>query len=169
MTLRKAGFQLTHLGLVVILVGAFIGFLKAKKSEFALPISATHEIKQIPTANDNSSYDLDFGIAVTNFQVDFYEQSDKQSRPTPKHFQASLRINSLDGSTTSHELEVNHPVEHAGWRFYLMSYDTEARRYVVLSARHDPGRGVVFTGIALLMTGITIMCFRKNEDNNVTT
>ncbi|MDD4871991.1 MAG: cytochrome c biogenesis protein ResB [Kiritimatiellae bacterium] len=168
LTLRKIGFQLTHLGIVVILAGAFTGFLTAKKSEFALPISGSHEIKQIPTGDGNSSYDLNFGIAVTNFQVDFYEQTDKQSSPTPKHFQASLRINTANSSTLSHELAVNHPVEHAGWRFYLMSYDTESRRYVVLSARQDPGRNIVFAGIAMLMIGTTIMCFRKNEDNNVT-
>ena len=165
-TLRNAGFQLTHLGTIVILAGALTGFLAAKNSEFAVPVSGNHEIRQIPAADDNSSYDLDFGISVTNFQVDFYEQLDRRLNPTPKHFQASLRITAVDGSTSASELEVNHPAEHAGWRFYLMSYDTDARRYVVLNARKDPGRKIVFTGIAMLMTGISILCWRKTGVTN---
>ncbi|OGV58109.1 MAG: hypothetical protein A2283_16230 [Lentisphaerae bacterium RIFOXYA12_FULL_48_11] len=166
--LKKIGFQLTHLGIIVILAGALTGYLTAKKSEFALPISSTHEIKQIPTPDGQSSYDMGFGITVTNFTVDFYEQTEGRLATTPKHFQASLQITPNDGPAISHKLEVNHPVEHQGWRFFLMSYDTESRRYVVLGARSDPGRKVVFAGIAMLMLGCTIMCFRKSEGNNAT-
>ena len=164
--LRKIGFHLTHLGIIVILAGALIGYLTAKKSEFALPISGTHEIKQIPTPDGQSSYDLDFSIAVTNFTVDFYEQANGRSAGTPKHFQASLQITPQNSPGITHKLEVNHPVEHTGWRFFLMSYDTESRRYVVLSARRDPGRNIVFAGIAMLMFGCSIMCFRNSEGNN---
>jgi len=165
---RNAGFQLTHLGIIVILIGAMVGFLFAKKSEFALPISGEHEIRQLPTGVDDSYFNLDFGITVTDFRVDFYEQTGQKANPTPKHFQASLTIRDKDNSTTKHELMVNHPVEHDGWRFFLMSYDRESRRYVELSARNDPGRNIVFAGIAMLMLGISITCFRKNEGSNGT-
>jgi cytochrome c biogenesis protein ResB len=163
--LGTAGFQLTHLGVIVILAGALTALLTAKKSEFAVPISANHQIGELP-ASENSSYKLDFTIAVTNFDVQFYNQSEEGRGQTPRHFQASLCISRKDGPDISRELEVNHPVEYGGWRFFLMSYDTESRRYVVLSARHDPGRPVVFAGMAMLMVGSAIMCFRKKEADN---
>jgi len=167
-SLPNTGFLLTHLGIIVILAGALTGFLCAKNSQFALPISGGHEIRQLPTAVEDVYYDLDFGITVTDFKVDFYGQAGKMADPTPKHYQASLKITGKDGSTTQHELVVNHPVVHDGWRFFLMSYDKESRRYVVLSARNDPGRNIVFSGIAMLMLGISITCFRKAGGNNGT-
>jgi len=163
---RKLAFQLTHLGIVVIFAGALTGYLKAKKSEFVLPISGHHEVHQLPGPDERSSHDLGFGISVTDFTVDFYEKNDGHSSATPKRFSASFRITPPEGSTINRELKVNHPVKHAGWCFFLMSYDTEARRYVVLSARNDPGRKIVFAGIGMLMIGCTMICFRRSGDDN---
>ena len=42
-----------------------------------------------------------------------------------------------------------------------MSYDREAGRYVVLSARREPGLRLVIWGICALMAGVAIMCFRR--------
>lgn len=166
LTARQFAFYLAHLGTVVIFAGALTGYLKAKKSEFALPISGHHEVRQLPGPDEKTSYDLDFGIAVTNFTVDFYEQADGRHNLTPKLYRASLKITANNGTTINHELEVNHPVTYSGWKFFLMSYDTQARRYVALSARHDPGRNLVFAGIGMLMIGCTMMCFRKNGGDN---
>lgn len=62
------------------------------------------------------------------------------------------------------DLEVNHPVSYKKWRFYLMSYGQDRQGdYVVLTARKDPGRIAVITGIWMLMSGIFMMCFLRKK------
>ena len=84
----------------------------------------------------------------------------------PRRYAATLKITDADGSTREEELIVNQPVQHRGWRLYLMSYDQEAKRYVVLSVRRDPGRTAVILGIWALMAGVALMCFRKSGGAN---
>ncbi len=85
----------------------------------------------------------------------------RRAAAMPRRYAAALRISDPGGAVRREELAVNHPVEHGGWRFYLMSYDEDAARYVVLSARRDPGRRLVIAGIWALMAGVAIMCFRR--------
>ncbi|MBT3380372.1 MAG: hypothetical protein HN742_39350 [Lentisphaerae bacterium] len=82
---------------------------------------------------------------------------------TPRNYTAQLRLTDDDENATDVELAVNHPVTFNGWRIYLMSYDQEARRYVVLNARRDPGRNAVIAGIWLVIIGTALMCFRKSK------
>lgn len=82
---------------------------------------------------------------------------------TARSFTAQLRFTDDEENTTDAELSVNHPVTFGGWRIYLMSYDQDARRYVVLNARRDPGRNMVIIGIWLVIVGTGLMCFRKNK------
>jgi hypothetical protein len=79
--------------------------------------------------------------------------------PVDRAYRAVLKITDDARAPFTRELAVNSPVSHRGWRFYLMSYDNEAERYVVLSARRDPGRRVVISGIWALMIGIALMCW----------
>lgn len=87
----------------------------------------------------------------------------QKDRPTARHFAADMRITDDGATPRAHRLAVNHPVSHKGWRFYLMSYDQMANRYVVLSARRDPGRAAVIIGIWLVMVGTAVMCFRRKK------
>ena len=79
----------------------------------------------------------------------------------PLHYSAQIRLKGTDDDAVEAELAVNHPVSYAGWRFYLMSYDQQNERYIVVSARRDPGRGLVIGGIWAVIVGIAVLCFRK--------
>lgn len=85
----------------------------------------------------------------------------QKASATPKRYAASVKITDTDGSTHEADLVVNQPVQHRGWRLYLMSYDQEAKRYVVLGLRRDPGRTAVILGIWALMAGVALMCLRR--------
>ncbi len=216
---RRPGFVLTHVGVVVILAGAFTGFAIGKRSEFALPIGVNHMVEEIPAPGEKT-YKLGFSFMVRDFSVDFYEPRYGLYRPpsaaeeeyqleseyavakgvldvtghvqlptdelkdaatgewrkqhvledgrilqlvppTPRRFAATLGLRSGTGETRDVELAVNSPVDYGGWRFYLMSYDKEARRYIVLSARRDPGRAAVIMGIWAVIVGTFLQCWRR--------
>lgn len=224
---RETAFLLTHLGVVVVLVGAFLGFVLGRKTQFAAPIAAEHAIREIPGPDPNVTIELPFDIAVTHFDVQFYPpiyhlytppslpapQDDAEPNneyayqkdvrilpdntldlegddhitaeslqddqgnwvrqfvlpsgrllqmgdPTPKHYEAVIRVTDPEGESRTERLAVNQPLSHRGWRFYLMSYDRETRRYIWLSARHDPGRSAVIAGIWAIILGIAALCWR---------
>ncbi len=226
---RTLGFLACHLGIVVILAGAFVGYIWGKRTSVSIPITQHHDVAELPV-HEGEPLKLGFKIAVTNFAVQYYppqyhlfrpetnvvdgtEQVDyelvqtvrvpknndelefgeygtlsvtnlcypdrdgewipqyvlpnscilQRDRPTARHFEADLRITDGADPPVSYRLEVNHPVSHAGWRFYLMSYDQMANRYVVLSARNDPGRGIVIAGIWLVIVGTAVVCFRRRK------
>jgi len=56
-------------------------------------------------------------------------------------------------------MEVNKPVSHGGWKFYLLDYDKRDHRYIWISARKDPGAIFVIVGCWLLMIGVSLICF----------
>ncbi len=52
------------------------------------------------------------------------------------------------------DIEVNHPLQYGGYRFYQSSYDQEAGRYTVLQVVSDTGVMIVFAGYWMLCIGI---------------
>ncbi|MCF7849652.1 MAG: cytochrome c biogenesis protein ResB [Kiritimatiellales bacterium] len=228
--LRKIGFQLTHLGAVVILVGAFLGFIVGKRTNFAIPLTKHAAADNFQTG-DGGTVKFDFKLAASGFKVEFfakqynlykapatkdadYDYVDKfripssgdvldlgnygtvkledlrQSMPStvqgidpdwkqqhllpdgsilqlvnsaPRHYEAMLHMTDKNSATTDKKLMVNHPVSYGGWRFYLMSYDQQMKRYIVVSARNDPGRNLVIAGLWMMIVGVFVICFVKAE------
>lgn len=159
---RQAAFILTHGAIVLILLGAALGFWFGEKSDLVVPVKPDHIIRNVPGKN-LASIPLGFGLGVPAFRVEYYDKK----RMMPSHFEADLRIE--DGNISEiRVLRVNHPVSYRGWRIYLMSWENDPTAGevltptgVVLTARRDPGRGLVIAGIWMLMIGVTLTCLWK--------
>ncbi|QHI70647.1 cytochrome c biogenesis protein ResB [Tichowtungia aerotolerans] len=214
---RPLGFILVHFGVVIILAGAFVGYVAGTKGSLQLSLQSPRPQGRLVT-QDGATVDFGFDVAAEDFEVWFYPPVYTLYRPLPPEeilpgqmpFEkigelnpkgrerlqvgdvqlpvSTLRKNGewveryrfADGSflfrgspTPSYygvtllidgekiPVSINHPADHHGWRFYLVSYDQRARRYVQLSARRDPGRGSVIAGIWIVMIGTFVLCFRK--------
>jgi hypothetical protein len=151
---RRIGFLLVHMGVVVILVGALVGWRNGEKHDFALPIGPGDYVREIQL-REGGSVPLPFGMACHRFSVEFYEP--QAEFPVPRLFLADMAIQIEGEPVREEKLAVNHPIEIKGWRFYLMSYDSQNRTYVVLTARRDPGRLVVVTGIWMVIAGTVML------------
>lgn len=77
---RRAGFYLTHFAVVIILLGAFLGFLVGQETTFRAPISGQHVVRQLPV-HEGHPIELPFGLAVTDFEVTFYDPDYVLYRP----------------------------------------------------------------------------------------
>lgn len=162
-SLRSVPFLLTHLGIVTILAGAFLGYLEEEKSLLALPVGERHAVKHLPLP-DGGRLDLGFELELSSFSVVRCDPSESMAPPPVKGYRAVLRIRDDDGTTTEKVLDVNRPVDHSGWRFYLMDYDRESFGYVVIRARRDPGRRIAIAGMCATMIGIALMCFSRSGE-----
>ncbi len=215
--LKQLGFYLVHVGAVIVLAGAFIGYVAGTKGTLQLSLMPQQPVGQLLT-QEGKTLSFGFEVAAENFSVEFYPPSYQLFRMLPSgqaapgqmpferagefsadrldHWrigETDVAVSNLwknggwverhrleDGSilfrgqrTPSHfgvtllvdekklPISINHPAGHKGWRFYLVSYDQVAQRFVQLSARRDPGRGAVIVGIWVLISGTFILCFRR--------
>lgn len=221
---KKIGFYLVHLGFVLILLGAFIGYVAGTKGTLRLSLMPSQFVGRLLTgAGDPVGFG--FEVAARDFSVKFYppvyhlyrelppermvpgqmpfektgefdtagktvlmlddlgefsvsnlwnaSQQEWVSRrmigrgaflslgsQTPSFFGVTLLVRD-GGPPVELPISINHPAGYKGWRFYLTSYDRSGQRYVMLSARHDPGRNAVIAGIWSLIAGMFILCFRR--------
>ena len=75
---------------------------------------------------------------------------------TPKAFRSTVTIHSQSGEQTKATLEVNHPVNFDGWKFYQMGYDQKAGRWSqvsVIEVIRDPWLPAVYLGFFMIMAG----------------
>lgn len=85
--------------------------------------------------------------------------------PMARHFEAQLVFRQDGSAVPARSLAVNHPVSFDGWRLYLMSHGRQQGfQYVVISARKDPGRGVVIAGIWAVIIGTAVIGLRPARD-----
>ncbi len=68
---QRPGFVLCHLGVVLVCVGALVGYGWGKQSGFRTPVSAEHATDALPRA-DGTSIPLGFQLAVVAAKADYY-------------------------------------------------------------------------------------------------
>lgn len=142
-------FLCCHLGLLLVLIAGFWGAsdTRVMRAELAA--------EKVNTAlcEDGKVVQLDYTLHLTDFNVDYFENG------VPSHYEALLDI---DGKIVT--LAVNHPHKVAfGEHIYLTSFDNHAEdmRCIVQIVR-QPWRGVMVTGILMLIVGALLLFFRRN-------
>ena len=216
LSVRRLGFLLSHLSVVVILIGALAGYIFGEKAYVAVPVALGHVVRELPK-EEGENIPLDFGVSCSEFVIKYHDPSYNVYRPagdeqyeyieeiavagrneaelesgekipvsrlrdpeaggnwreqyvtdagwilkisrTVRRYGAKLHFHDPSGDEQVSELVVNSPVTFGRWRFYLMSYDHERHSYVWLSARRDPGRGVVIAGFWGLILGTAVLCW----------
>jgi hypothetical protein len=83
-------------------------------------------------------------------------------RAADQRYQAGLVLE-VDGESQQRQLVINKPVDVAGWRLYLNSYDSQAMRHVTLTLRRDPGDRLVVAGVLGLMIGTALIFFIRRR------
>jgi hypothetical protein len=82
LSLRSIGFYLCHAGLVVVILGAFAGYLFAEEVNFNIPI-ASGAAYGVVARTDGSEVAFGFDIAVADFAVEKYDADYRVFSPDP--------------------------------------------------------------------------------------
>ena len=120
----RFGFYITHIGIVLIIIGGIIGnygyqgFMKLVEGETSDVIILRGSAKKVK---------LDFSIRCNDFEAMFYPGSKR-----PKDYKSSLTI--IDGGKEilTKVIEVNDPLKYKGVYIYQSSYGTASGRGEVL-------------------------------------
>jgi cytochrome c biogenesis protein len=160
----RLGFFITHVSVVIILIGGLIGSLWGFKGNVEIPEGAgTHQIR----LQNGRMFDLGFMVRCDDFDVAYYPNG------APKDYKSSLTIIENGKEVLKKIIEVNHPLKYKGFAFYQESFGEvadqggEVTLRVVERGSKEPGRvfhvnvGESFT---LSTTGLTIKINRFFPD-----
>lgn len=150
-SLKKIGFYLCHAGLLAVAVGALLFWGLGREVTFHIPIGSEQAYGEVQTEEDGL-VSFGFSICVPRFEPVYTGEAVSQYR-------AELRLIG-GGQDETRPIQVNSPVRHGGWKFYLMDYDHEAQSYVTLHAKKDPGNRLFAAGLWMVLIGTYLMCFR---------
>jgi len=80
-----------------------------------------------------------------------------------KHYEADLLVKHEGEDAVEQTLVINQPLDIAGWRLYLNSYDAQAHQHITITLRKDPGNALVEIGILGLMIGTALIFFVRKR------
>lgn len=147
-----------HLSFVVILTGALLSFLTARKGMAHLrpQVSVTQFVEQ----ETGRVLDLPFALRLDTFFIKYYAGTE-----APSDYVSRVSTFSLtQPDSLVSEISMNRVLDYQGYRFYQSSYD-EDERGSWLSVNYDPwGTTVTYVGygmLALSMLGIVLV--RRGE------
>ena len=133
----RLGTYLTHLSVLLILVGALIGAVWGFKGY--VEIVEGESVEGFVLNNPQQAVrPLGFQVRCDAFRVDFYPDG------SPREFLSTLTFIEGDRVVIDHApLRVNHPISHGGLSFYQSSYGISA--LAVLEVRGKGGKGAAQT------------------------
>jgi cytochrome c biogenesis protein len=99
------GSDIVHLGLLVIIAGGILSGLTGSREEMSLKEGQTIAV---PGA--------DFELRLDKFSTEYYPDG------SVKDWKSALAVLESGKSVLERTIEVNHPLQHKGYRFYQSSY-----------------------------------------------
>lgn len=151
----RIGFAVTHLSMLLILLGALVTYLYKKEGQMPLwEGQESSTVLQRPDGHGAQPIALPFAIRLDAFELDVYPGTRR-----PAMFRS--RVHVLDAARGVQQpavIEMNKPLSFGGFSFFQSSYQIEqGRRMSILSVSRDPGQPIVFTGYTLLVLGMILV------------
>ena len=167
------GVYVIHLGILIIIGGAVIGYLFG--FDAYVQVAEGDAVDTIELKEDRGAKKLNFTLRCDRFSVDFYEDG------APKEYRSDLTFLKNDRVVYQGSLLVNHPITFEGLRFYQASYGTVPdghaqdqvlqifsldhmeRYYTGLQVVYDPGLPIVASGAFLMFAGFMVVFFSSHR------
>lgn len=167
---RQIGSLVTHLGLLIILLGALINALLGESGFLSLPKGDDQAI----FLTGNSGYrfkKLGFRAELNKLTINGpipQEQNKNLTCPIGQKQppEPEGRINFFDASgriITVKTIKINQPFSFKGYTFYLENYEPRYLNWVELKVTSDPGIPLVYTGFIFLNLGAIAIVISKNK------
>ena len=149
---RKASSLALHLSFVVILAGALLTHITAKRGMVHMRLNApTRDLMVFNAEKGMKKEQLPFSLTLKKFDTKYYDGTTAES-----DYQSQFTL--VDGAkSVNAQVSMNNIFSYQSYRFYQSSYDTDGKGSV-LSVNADPwGIPVTYTGYALLFLSLLWM------------
>ena len=111
----RLGVYVVHLSVIIILVGALIGFVWGVRGGMNIPEGGWADTIYLFGTNAKP-HPLGFAVRCDDFDVQFYDTG------MPKEFKSDLVILENGKEVLKKTIKVNHPMNYKGYTFYQASY-----------------------------------------------
>jgi cytochrome c biogenesis protein len=118
----RLGVYITHLSLLIILIGGIMGSLFGFKGFVNILEGETADRFFIRGKNANLPKALPFSVRCDDFNVTFYDLKDRKEERYVKEYTSLLTIIENGKEVLKKTVEVNHPLHYKGLAFYQSSY-----------------------------------------------
>lgn len=168
--ISQCGFLLTHLGLIVIIVGAsvssFVGnrgllmIEEGNNKNYYVVFKESPRISKEAKMPKFDRFPLPFTVKLLKFSIDYYYNSF-----IPKDYKSLLEI-SNEKETFLYEVKMNVPFKYKGYEIFQSDFalgqGKDGANVSVLSVNYDPGKNISFIGFLILSVGIVNLFLLKN-------
>ena len=145
----RLGVYITHLSLLIILIGGILGSLFGFKGFVNIIEGETADRFFIRGKDTSIPKPLPFSVRCDDFNVTFYDLKDNKQDRFVKEYTSLLTIIENGKEVLKKTVEVNHPLHHRGLAFYQSSYGRStgspsgSRRRMGRRKKHfwRPGKG----------------------------
>ncbi|RMG74382.1 MAG: cytochrome c biogenesis protein ResB [Nitrospirae bacterium] len=111
----RLGVYITHLSILVIMIGAVIGIFFGFHGFLNLPEGYTSSVAY--ARGTSKAHELGFSVRCDDFDVEFYGMSEM-----PKDYRSWLTVIDNGKEVVRKMIEVNEPLRYKGYIFYQSSY-----------------------------------------------
>jgi cytochrome c biogenesis protein len=126
----RFGPYITHLGIIVILAGAYMGSVFGFRANVNL--LEGESTNMIYEARKFTPIPLGFLIKCTKFRLEKYPNSD-----VPKEYISEIEVYEDGKLVLKKNIEVNHPLTYKGLKFYQASYGTAGLKEITLLVKKE--------------------------------
>lgn len=146
---------ITHLGLLVILLGALATGVFGEKGFLMVHKGYSQDVF---LDSNNKFKKLDFKIYLDDFEVEWYDSysNNKNSRQV-KDYRSKIVVIDNGKAALAKIVRVNYPLSFKGYTFYQASYDSQELTWTGLEVVKDSGAPFVYIGFILLNIGVVLI------------
>ena len=112
--LRRFGYVIVHLGILVILSGGLVSHLSAIKGDLSILIG--EKVDGFERFDTGAVHPFGFSLHVHDFSVEYHESG------MPIDYRCEVEVLDADGTSRDTTIRVNYPLRHKGFTFYQSSY-----------------------------------------------
>jgi cytochrome c-type biogenesis protein CcsB len=150
----RIGFAITHLSMLLILLGALMTLLFKQEGRMPIWEGDSSSVVFRPGSEELEPIELPFKVRLDAFEIDTYPGTRR-----PAMFRSRVVV--LDPAAKGEQaavIQMNQPLHYGGWSFFQSSYQIQGgREMTILSVSRDPGQAVVFLGYILLVAGMIVV------------
>lgn len=148
---KSLAVTLLHVSFVVILLGAFLTHVMAKKGMMQLRQNQPSDVYMATDGEEMIREQLPFKLTLDKFSVDYHAGTS-----AAQDYRSQLTVTEGNHSEQA-TVSMNRILTHGGYRFYQASFDDDMMG-TVLSVYYDPlGIPVTYCGYALLFLSLVGM------------
>lgn len=150
-TPKRVATMALHVGLVVILLGAFVTYVFGETGMIHL---REGEAKETFELEDESMAGLPFSIRLDEFAIEYHHGS-----KMPSDYRSEITFLPEGEAVT---ISMNNIAKYRGYRFYQADYDEDGKGSI-LAVSHDPwGVGITYAGYLILLLSMIGFFFQKD-------